>query len=196
MNTASHTTSKKLNLGSGQYAKEGYVNIDWQKSSNPDVVHDLNNLPYPFADNTFEYVEASHVLEHLDRPFDVMQELHRILKPGGVAHIKVPHFSRGFTHAEHEHGFDLTFPLYFNKEVKNSGYHGFEFALQHMELRWMAFFHLLPFMGYGAGTIGLLRFINSIVSFFANLSPALCSRVWCYWVGGFEEIEFEFVCKK
>ncbi len=194
MNTL--TAQKKLNLGSGQYAKEGYVNIDWQASSNPDVVHNLNTLPYPFEDNTFDAVEASHVLEHLDRPFDVMQELHRVLKPGGVAHIKVPHFSRGFTHAEHEHGFDLTFPLYFNKGVKNSGYHGFEFELKKMELHWMAFFHLLPFMGYGAFTIGTLRVLNTFISLFANLSPALCSRVWCYWVGGFEEIEFEFVCKK
>lgn len=188
--------STKLNLGSGQYSKEGYVNIDWQASSKPDVLHNLNVLPYPFADNTFEYVEASHVLEHLDKPFDVMQELHRIMKPGGVLHLKVPHFSRGFTHAEHEHGFDLTFPLYFNKEVKNSGYHGFDFELKKLEMHWMAFFHLLPFMGYGPVIIGILRAINAVLTFFANLSPAFCSRVWCYWVGGFEEIEFELVCKK
>jgi F0F1-type ATP synthase assembly protein I len=24
----------------------------------------------------------------------------------------------------------------------------------------------------------------------ANLSPLVCSRLWCYYVGGFEEIEF------
>ncbi len=61
-------------------------------------------------------VEASHLLEHLDRPFLAMKEMHRILKPGGQLIIKVPHFSRGFTHAEHAHGFDVTFPNYFNKK--------------------------------------------------------------------------------
>jgi hypothetical protein len=32
--------------------------------------------------------------------------------------------------------------------------------------------------------------MGAILDFFANLSPYLCSRIWCYWVGGFEEIEF------
>ena len=31
-----------------------------------------------------------------------------------------------------------------------------------------------------------------VIDFFANLSPMFCSRVWCYIVGGFEEIEFDF----
>lgn len=175
---------------------EGYVNIDWQAQPSVDVVHDLNVLPYPFADSEFSEVNASHVLEHLDRPFLVMKELHRILKPGGVLHIKVPHFSRGFTHAEHAHGFDVTFPMYFNKDAKTSGYYGYEFQLASMKLHWMAFFHLLPFMGYGPVLINTLRGINAVVSFIANLSPALCSRVWCFWVGGFEEIEFVFIATK
>ena len=42
-----------------------------------------------------------------------MREIHRITKPGGTVRIWVPHFSRGFTHAEHKSGFDVTFPYYF-----------------------------------------------------------------------------------
>ena len=108
--------SKKLNLGSGEFKKDGYVNVDWQDLTKPDVKHDLNVLPYPFKDDTFDLIEAFHVLEHLDKPFSIMKELHRIMKPGGSLVIKVPHFSRGLTHAEHAHGFDVTFPLYFNKD--------------------------------------------------------------------------------
>lgn len=190
------TMLKKLNLGCGEHHKEGYVNVDWQPLTKPDISHNLNELPYPFADNSFELVEAYHLLEHLDKPFAVMTELHRILKPGGILHLKVPHFSRGFTHSEHVHGFDITFPLYFNKNFTTSGYFGVDFELKKMELHWMAFFHLLPYMGYGKMTIGILHVLNACITFLANLSPALCSRVWCSWVGGFEEIEFEFVCKK
>jgi len=187
---------KKLNLGCGEQKKEDYVNIDWQASVQPDVMHDLNSLPYPFTDNEFDLIEADHVLEHLDRTFAIMKELHRILKPNGQLIIKVPHFSRGFTHAEHAHGFDITFPLYFNPTFTKSGYIGVPFKLEMMELNWLAFFHLLSYMGYSHSLIKLLKLANQFVSFFANISPALCSRIWCYWVGGFDQIEFRFRCLK
>jgi SAM-dependent methyltransferase len=190
------TNSKKLNLGCGERKKPGYINIDWNREVEPDVVHDLNKLPYPFENNSFDLIEVSHVLEHLDTPFLVMKELHRLLKPDGKLIIKVPHFSRGFTHAEHTHGFDVTFPLYFNKKFTKSGFTGVEFELKKLELRWLANQHLLPSMGYSKTTITLLNFINRIITFLANLNVNFCSRIWCYWIGGFDEIEFKFVCKK
>lgn len=187
---------KKLNLGCGEDKKEGFVNLDWSPLVKPDVVHNLSILPYPFPDNTFDAVEAEHVLEHLDRPFAVMSELHRILKPGGRLLVRVPHFSRGMTHAEHSHGFDVTFPLYFNPSFTKSGYFGTHFRLDELRLHWLAFFHLLPHMGYSDFTISLLRGASAVVSFLANLSPAFCSRIWCFWVGGFDEIEFRFTAIK
>ena len=185
--------STKLNLGAGAERKEGYINVDWQSITKPDVQLDLNALPYPFADNSFELVEAFHVLEHLDRPFAVMTEIRRILKPGGKLHVKVPHFSRGLTHAEHAHGFDVTFPNYFDNRCLRWGYFGVDYKLEKMALHWMAFFHLMPSMGLSPVVISLLKGANAIISFAANLSPALCSRIWCFWVGGFEEIEFVFI---
>jgi len=182
----------RLNLGCGENKKDGYVNVDFQAHVQPDVVHDLNKQPFPFDDDQFELIEAFHVLEHLDRPFQVMQELHRILKPGGVLHVRVPHFSRGMTHAEHKAGFDVTFPQYFNPNFTKSGYFGVSFDLAKMELHWMAFFHLLPFMGVSRPVIVCLRALNAVISCIANLSPSACSRLWCFWVGGFEEIEFQF----
>jgi predicted SAM-dependent methyltransferase len=126
---------KKLNLGCGQLMKEGYVNVDWDSLIAPDVSHNLNMLPYPFQDGEFDLIEAHHVIEHLDRPFEVMKELHRILAPGGVIHIKTPHFSRGFTHSEHAHGFDVTFPMYFNTSFLGSGYTGKELTLEKLEFK-------------------------------------------------------------
>lgn len=189
---------KRLNLGSGDYKKEGFINLDWNQANNPDVIHDLNKFPYPFPDSFFDCIEALHVLEHLDRPFFVMKELHRILKPGGKLLIKVPHFSRGFTHAEHSHGFDITFPMYFDARLGRflSGFRGFEFKLEKMELRWLASLRILSKIGYGKIAIIILRIADKIISFLANLNSAFCSRIWCYWFGGFEEIEFKFIALK
>jgi hypothetical protein len=107
--------------------------------------------------------------------------------------VKVPHFSRGFTHAEHAHGFDVTFPLYFNPRYTKSGYFGVPFELVSLRLSWMAFFHLMPALGIGKTTITLTRGVNAVISGLANLSPVFASRIWCFWVGGFEEIEFQFL---
>lgn len=183
---------KKLNLGCGADYKQGYVNVDFHCHLNIDVQHNLNEVPYPFENGEFDFVLASHVLEHLDKPFEIMTELHRITKSGGKIHVKVPHFSRGFTHAEHCAGFDVSFPYYFNPEFSKSGYFGVPLKLEKMEMHYMAFFHLLPYMGVGKLMIKFLKLLNSTISFVANLSPFFCSRVWCFWVGGFEEIEFVF----
>jgi SAM-dependent methyltransferase len=181
---------KKLNLGCGQFKKEGFVNLDISPLSEADVIHNLEDFPYPFETNSFTLIEAEHLLEHLSNPFRVMAELNRLLKPGGSLRILVPHFSRGFTHPEHKRGFDVTFPLYVDPTFVG-GYTGTHFICKKTELHWFGQRHLMkkilsPYLFY------LLVGIGNILDFFANLSPLFCSRVWCFWVGGFYEIEFVF----
>lgn len=66
------------------------VTLDLVPDHKPDVVHDLNVFPWPFADDTFDEVHAYEVLEHLGiqgdfrRFFRDFSEIWRILKPGGV----------------------------------------------------------------------------------------------------------------
>jgi len=43
-----------------------------------------------FADDTFDYVRANHALEHVIDPASVLQDMHRVLKPGGTLFIGVP----------------------------------------------------------------------------------------------------------
>jgi SAM-dependent methyltransferase len=57
-----------------------------------DVVHDVEHVPWPFADNEFDVVRASHVLEHLRDLLVVMEEIHRVLKPAGRLVVKVPYY--------------------------------------------------------------------------------------------------------
>lgn len=181
---------RRLNLGSGEFPKPGYVNVDYYSITPPDIVHDLDRFPYPFADNEFDLVEADHCLEHLRDPFAVMREIHRITKPGGIVRIRVPHFSRGFTHADHKRSFDVTFPYYFNPHFKG-GYTGTHYKIRRVRLKWFSQPYLKrtvlsPVVFYTALIFGY------VIDFLANLSPLFTSRVWCFWVGGFEEVYFEF----
>lgn len=182
---------EKLNIGCGQFPKKDYINLDVDQSSKADIFWDLEKIPYPFENNSFFLIEASHVLEHLSNPLEVMKELHRILAPGGKLIIKVPHFSRGNTHPDHKRGFDVSLPYYFSPTFKG-GYMGVSYIAEKTRLRWVGQSYLKkqtfsPFLFFSLITIGM------IIDFFANLSPAFCSRIWCLLVGGFEEIEFSFI---
>ena len=65
------------------------VSLDMDAGCNPDVLWDLNHLPLPFEDESFEEIHAYEVLEHVGQQgdwktfFDQFTEFHRILKPGG-----------------------------------------------------------------------------------------------------------------
>jgi ubiquinone/menaquinone biosynthesis C-methylase UbiE len=103
----------KLNLGCGPDKKEGYIGVDKVKLPTVDVVHDLNNFPYPFEDNSVDEIYCSHILEHLDDFNRVMEELWRICKPNALIVIKVPYYKSylAFSDATHkvwftEHSFD------------------------------------------------------------------------------------------
>lgn len=47
-------------------------------------------LALPFADGTFDVVVSSDVIEHTEQPFKAVDELIRVLKPGGLLCLTVP----------------------------------------------------------------------------------------------------------
>ena len=53
-----------------------------------DVKADICDLP--FEDNSFDFILCNHVLEHIPDDTKAMQELYRILKPGGTAILQIP----------------------------------------------------------------------------------------------------------
>lgn len=96
-----------LNLGCGFLKHEGYINVDAFSVCEPDVVHDLNVFPYPFADQSVDGIEMAHVLEHLDDWWGAILECARILKPGGYLLVRVPDESSSSagTYRDHKHIF-------------------------------------------------------------------------------------------
>src|SRR3990170_431724 len=51
---------------------------------------DLNFEKFPYLDGYFDLVTALQVIEHLENPFQVMRETHRVLRPGGFFIISIP----------------------------------------------------------------------------------------------------------
>ncbi len=54
-----------------------------------DVKADICDLP--FKDNSYDFIICNHVLEHIPDDTKAMQELYRVLAPGGIAILQVPY---------------------------------------------------------------------------------------------------------
>lgn len=78
----------KLNLGCCDRLLPGYVNVD--SYGGPGVqVADLRE-PWPWPDGTVEAILAHDIIEHLPDKIHTMNEIYRVLGPGGRAEIAVP----------------------------------------------------------------------------------------------------------
>ena len=93
---------RMLDVGCGtqQYRKfvdcERYVGIEWNLAKRPPVVADVTQIP--FADRTFDSALCTEVLEHLPEPGRCLDEIHRVVKPGGTVFFTVP--MTMYTHSE------------------------------------------------------------------------------------------------
>jgi SAM-dependent methyltransferase len=83
---------KILDLGCGNKRRPGTIGVDFSDRFQPDVIHDLNVFPYPFESNSIDKIYLDNVLEHLDNPLRVMEELFRITKDGAEVVVIVPYF--------------------------------------------------------------------------------------------------------
>lgn len=63
----------------------------------PTHLHDVSLHGLSFApDNRYDFVICSHVLEHVANPLWLIQECHRVLKPGGLLYLAVPDGRTGY----------------------------------------------------------------------------------------------------
>lgn len=91
----------KLNLGAGNDVMADAVNHDRVKHrSEIAVAWDLNNLPWPWPDGSFDLIVAKAVLEHLRANLiESVNECWRILRPRGQLYLKLPFWN-------HERSYD------------------------------------------------------------------------------------------
>lgn len=95
MNSANKSEKLRLNLGCGDKIMPDWLNVDSVADCNPDMVCNLEQFPWPWADNSVGEILLSHVLEHLGESRDVylgiIKEMHRVCCHGAKIHITVPH---------------------------------------------------------------------------------------------------------
>ena len=140
-------TGPKLNLGCGhdvRSADAGWVNMDGFILHPGVTKHDLLEFPWPFPDGHFDLVYCSHVLEHVppiagpkpgtkrDILFDVFEEIHRVLKPGGLLCIRVPwgYTEVSLEHIQHYRQWRPEWANYFDPQHEENGYSTARFKLE------------------------------------------------------------------
>ncbi len=92
----------RLNLGCGLSPEDGMVNADIQALPGVDVVCDVDQ-PWPWPDDSAEYIIASHLFEHIDQPALFMKEAWRVLAEGGILDIRVPYYRHPFAFTDPTH---------------------------------------------------------------------------------------------
>ncbi len=86
----------RLHLGCGRKILQDWINVDVMPGEGVDVVADLNDCgktPLPFENDSVDEFLGSHLLEHIPNSLALMQELHRIAKPGARAEFRLPYGS-------------------------------------------------------------------------------------------------------
>ena len=172
---------RKLDLGCGPHKINDAINVDISREVRPDIICNLDSIPYPFKGNSFDKIYIRQVLEHLSEPEKVLYEILRLAKNGATIYIEVPHFSVYASYIfGHKKAYSCqAFKLFCDKNPN--------FKLKEIKLRWMRDVDSTNFFR---------RATNSVLSFFANLNYHFCERIWCYWVGGFGEIRVSIEVKK
>ena len=174
---------KILDMGCNDHKHPDSIGIDINPKSQADVIHDLNEIPYPFERGYFDLIICSHILEHLDDSVAVLKELWRITKHCGVIEIRVPHYSGSgaWGNLEHVKAFSAGIATYIGNYMDGM------FKILKIRLNF--------FSSYEIRDSRIKKYLNGFIGFFADRWIGLCDRTWSKWIG-FNEIYIKLEVKK
>lgn len=157
---------KKLHLGCGRIYKSGFYNVDVDPSLKSDKCFDFNSDNWPLPENHFEYIEMHHVLEHLDNPLRVMENIWKCCKKDAIVVISVPHWSHFMSWGDLTHKrvyssaaflyYEINYPEYYSKFAKYKVMSK-KFTLTRTNMEW----------------------INPLFSWILNISPLFTELFLC-----------------
>jgi SAM-dependent methyltransferase len=160
-----------LDVGCGSAKVPGAVGLDISSSTAADIVHDLDEFPYPIADASFDQILLQDVIEHVKEPIRVFEELHRIARPGARIQLRTPHFSSALAYGDptHRHYFS-TIAIRSLAEPRFAHYTDVRFRVVHVSLdMW------LPFRACGIAVL-VNRFQETYEKYLAFIFPTMNVR--------------------
>ncbi|HKI45181.1 MAG TPA: methyltransferase domain-containing protein, partial [Balneolales bacterium] len=92
-----------IELGCGEKKQPGTIGIDKLPLKNVDYVWDLEKGLSFLPDNSVDEIRSKHFLEHVEHFEELTKEIHRVLKPGGIQIVTVPHFSNPYYYSDFTH---------------------------------------------------------------------------------------------
>ncbi|MEN9447931.1 MAG: hypothetical protein RJA25_1221 [Bacteroidota bacterium] len=86
-----NNSEKKLQIGAQGSPMQGWLNVDILPKT-PDTAYMDATQKFPFENNTFSYVFAEHMIEHItfDEGQLMLNECFRVLKPNGIIRLATP----------------------------------------------------------------------------------------------------------
>lgn len=195
MNAAMHppeTGPKRLNVGCGNDIRPGWVNLDVVDYGG-NTVCDLNRYPWPFADNTFDEVYASHILEHMGNFNAVITEIWRVSKHGARFEVRVPFFLSTKYYSEPDHRIPFGIRSFDNYEdIRGKQLRFYErWKLGHRtNYNSPARFRVVQ-QRFHFSNFALLRWLDHVI----NIEPVLYERFLATWFTP-EEVWFELRVSK
>ncbi len=139
-----------------------YVGVDLY-GRNVDVKVDIAMEQYPFPDSSFDYAICNAVLEHVADPLFVMQEIRRVLKPGGTIYVSVP-FLQPY-HADPEDYRRYT-RVGLAQLLEQHGFEEFRFPEVNgmfLVIEYLAFFELMQFLKRSRRFFNPARWVELLV---------------------------------
>ena len=102
-----------IELGSGARKRHaGSIAVDIIDAEQVDLVGDALEVLRAFPAGCARLVSSWHFLEHLSDAGPILDEMSRVLGPGGEIEIVVPHFANPYFHSDPTHRNSLGFGLY------------------------------------------------------------------------------------
>jgi len=127
-----------LDIGCGKRkVSPDAVGIDVSPDSAADHIWDLDQYPWPLADNQFGRIHMSHVIEHLADPMRAMAEVHRVSCDGAEVLVITPHFSSHNSYTDPTHKRHLaarSFEYFTGNDFPSFGGSPFRFDIVSVEL--------------------------------------------------------------
>ena len=161
-----------LDLGCGRQPQPGAIGLDAVALPGVHVVGRLGAARLPFRDDSVSMVFALNVLEHLDDLPGAMDEIWRVLQPGGRCRIEVPYFTSVSAYADPTHRRWFTYATFEHfAEPQRAGWQ----ANRHVwfgDTRFQIVARRLRF-GRAHSLLGISRLANRL--------PAVYENLFAYW---------------